>query len=217
MAALTPWQTVVETTSEMTKYDLWSNELFSDFKPFEPIVKAATPETVQSLARSLAPQLNIGLLSEANTYTWRSGGAMLSTAQDFRKGQASQQHHVWQATFSPDAQVFTTHPRTPTEPGVPWHENTDDWTSNASLPRSAQVRQRQHLDLRAAVRRPTRSCAGSYMPYTHAYLPQDHFDEVVDDGGWTFARLGDEYLAICIVASRRAGVPTTRPPPTPTA
>jgi hypothetical protein len=34
------------------------------------------------------------------------------------------------------------------------------------------------------------------MPYTHAYVPQDHFDEVVDDGGWTFARLGDEYLAI---------------------
>src|SRR5206468_7581999 len=64
---------------------------------------------------------------------------MLSTVQDFRKGQASQQHHVWQATLSPEAQVFTTHPRTPTEPGVPWHSNSEDWTGNASLPRSAQL------------------------------------------------------------------------------
>ncbi len=195
MAALTPWQTVVETTNEMTKYNLWQTELFSDFKPFEAIVKAAPPDTVRSLARSLAPQLNIGLLSEANTYTWRSGGAMLSTVQDFRKGQASQQHHVWQATFSPDAQVFTTHPRVATEPGVPWHENTEDWTGNASLPRSAQVHN-VNISIYAPLFASKDVLQGSYQEYTHAYLPQEKFDEVVRSDHWTFARLGDEYLAL---------------------
>jgi len=195
MAALTPWQTVVETTNEMTKYDLWKTELFSDFKPFEPLVKAAPPDTVRALARSLAPQLNIGLLSEANTYTWRSNGAMLSTVQDFRKGQASQQHHVWQATFSPDAQVFTTHPRVATEPGVPWHSNTDDWTGNASLPRSAQAHN-VNISIYAPLFESKDVLQGSYMEYTHAYLPQERFDEVAADGNWTFARLGDEYLAL---------------------
>jgi len=195
MAALTPWQTVVETTNEMTRYNLWETELFSAFKPFEPIVKASSPETVRGLARSLAPQLNIGLLSEANTYTWRSEGAMLSTAQDFRKGQASQQHHVWQATLSPEAQVFTTHPRVPTEPGVPWHSNSDDWTGNASLPRSAQVRN-VNISIYAPLFASKDVLQGSYMEYTHAYLPQERFDEVVRADHWTFARLGDEYLAI---------------------
>lgn len=195
MGALTPWQTVVESTDEMTKYNLWDSELFSDFKPFEAIVKASSPETVRSLARSLAPQLNIGLLSEANTYTWRSSGAMLSTAQDFRKGQAAQQQHVWQATFSPDAQVFTTHPRTATEPGVEWHANSDDWTGSASLPRSAQVKN-VNISIYAPLFASKDVLQGSYQPYTHAYLPQDHFDEVTDSGNWTFARLGDNYLAL---------------------
>jgi hypothetical protein len=179
----------------MTKYNLWASELFSPFKPFEPLVKAASPETVRGLAQSLAPQLNIGLLSEVNTYTWRSDGAMLSTAQDYRKGQASQQHHIWQATLSPEAQVFTTHPRTPTEPGEKWHENTDDWTGNASMPRSAQDRN-VNISIYAPLFAAKDVLQGSYQPYTHAYFPQDHFDEVVSAGNWTFGRLGDEYLAL---------------------
>ena len=40
------------------------------------------------------------------------------------------------------------------------------------------------------------SLQGSYQPYTHAFLPQDHFDEVVSSGRWTFARSGGEYLAL---------------------
>ena len=35
-----------------------------------------------------------------------------------------------------------------------------------------------------------------YQPYTHAYVPQDRFDEVVQEGGWTFARKGDGYVAL---------------------
>jgi len=195
MGALTPWQTVVESTNEMTKYNLWKSELFSDFKPFEALVKASPPAAVQALARSLAPQLNLGLLSEANTYTWRNSGAMLSTVQDFRKGQASQQLHVWQATFSPDALVFTTHPRTKTEPGVPWDSNSDDWSGNASLPRSAQVRN-VNISMYAPLYAADKGLQGAYQPYTHAYLPQDRFDEVVRAGNWTFARHGDGYVAL---------------------
>ncbi len=195
MGALTPWQTVVESTSEMTKYKMWQEEQFSPFRSFEPIVKAASPDTLRNLARSLAPKLNLGLLSEANTYTWRSDGAMLSTAQDFRKGQASQQHHVWQATFSPEAQVFTTHPGSPTKAGVSWHENSDDWTGSASLPRSVQMRN-VNISIYAPLFESKDALTGSYQEYTHAYLPQEKFDEVVRADNWTFARLGDEYLAL---------------------
>lgn len=195
MAAFTPWQTVVESTSEMTRYNLWDADLFAPFAAFRGIVASSSPEQLRLLARSLAPQINFGLLSEANTYTWRNRCGMLSTAQDFRKGQASQQHHIWQATLSPDAQVFTTHPRTPTEPGAKWHSNSEDWTGNGTLPRSAQFR-----NVNISIYRPLFAAEadlrGGYQPYTHAYLPQDHFDEVTSAGNWTFARLGEAYVAI---------------------
>lgn len=195
MAAMTPWQTVVESTNEMTAYGMWEAELFAPFKPFEGIVKNATPDTVRQLAASLAPVINIGLLSEANTYTWRSETAMLSTAQDYRKGQASQQHHIWQATLGPNAQVFTTHPRTATEPGVKWHSNSDDWTSNGALPRSVQHRN-VNITMYAPLFASSEHLQGGYQDYTHAYFPREHFDEVVSVGNWTIGRLDDTYLAL---------------------
>jgi hypothetical protein len=38
--------------------------------------------------------------------------------------------------------------------------------------------------------------AFNYEPYTHAYFPRDHFDEVVQDGNWVFGRRGDAYVAL---------------------
>jgi hypothetical protein len=35
-----------------------------------------------------------------------------------------------------------------------------------------------------------------YVNYTHAYFPQERFDEVVQAGGWTFGRRGDGYVAL---------------------
>ncbi len=35
-----------------------------------------------------------------------------------------------------------------------------------------------------------------YRPYTHAFFPQDHFDEVIQEGNWTFGRTGDGYVAL---------------------
>ena len=35
-----------------------------------------------------------------------------------------------------------------------------------------------------------------YLPYTHAYFPQERFDEVTQSGNWTFGRKGDGYVAL---------------------
>ena len=35
-----------------------------------------------------------------------------------------------------------------------------------------------------------------YLNETHAFFPQDHFDEVVQRGGWTIGRRGDGYIAL---------------------
>ncbi len=44
------------------------------------------PASSKSSRSQLATAVNAGLLSEVNTYTWRSPDVMLSTAQDWRKG-----------------------------------------------------------------------------------------------------------------------------------
>ena len=38
--------------------------------------------------------------------------------------------------------------------------------------------------------------AFAYEPYTHAFFPQERFDEVRRRGHWTIARKGDGYLAL---------------------
>ncbi|MFM8322410.1 MAG: hypothetical protein ACKOC5_15970 [Chloroflexota bacterium] len=36
----------------------------------------------------------------------------------------------------------------------------------------------------------------SELSLTHAWLPRDKFDELIEQDGWVFARLGDGYLAL---------------------
>ena len=38
--------------------------------------------------------------------------------------------------------------------------------------------------------------AFAYLPYTHAYFPQERFDEVVTDGPWTIGRRGNGFVAL---------------------
>ena len=81
---------------------------------------------------------------------------------------------------------------------------TDDdapgyWTGEASMPRSAQYR-------RTAVHiyqpkwdeatDPLVWCVFEYRPFTHAYVPQDHFDEVRQVGNWTIAAKDGGYIAL---------------------
>ena len=52
---------------------------------------------------------------------------------------------------------------------------------------------------RPAYKSPTDPLLGpifGYLNETHAYFPQDHFDEVVQTGGWTIGRKGDGYVAL---------------------
>jgi len=65
-----------------------------------------------------------------------------------------------------------------------------------ALPRVAQVK-----NVAVAVYRIAEEGGGLYMtskplPFTHAWLPKDQFDEVVERGGWVFARRGEGYLAL---------------------
>jgi hypothetical protein len=126
---------------------------------------------------------------EPDIYTYKTPDYMLSTAQDHRKGFGGDQHHIWQATLAPNAVCFTTHP------GRIGEASPNYWEGSGVLPRSVQIK-----NLNITVYNITTFFPGIYVPiknfYTHAWIPKDKFDEVVEKNGWIFVRKDKGYLAI---------------------
>lgn len=199
IGALTTWPVVPLTLRTMEQYDLWNT---TNFAPFADLrVLTANPRGAQQLAIATHRFLGFGLLNEVNTVTHRTADYMLSSAVDYRAGSFASQIHTWQATLDANAIVFTNHPFRPIIASQDWgfdEEQGGYWTGEASVPRAAQV---ENVGLYLyAPKYPMRSNPPfeyfRWEPYTHAYFPQDHFDEVVEDGKWVFGRLGDGYVAL---------------------
>jgi hypothetical protein len=194
--AQTAWQVVPLTIQTLDQYGLWDSQFYKPFKPLRDAV-GNDMDAAQNLAHQLAPVLAFGLLSEVHTYTYRSADVMLSTAQDYRPGVFSEQSHSWQATLDEHAIVFTTHPKNEPQRGTQWPDDDGYWTGTGSMPRSAQLR-----TVSINVYDPQFTPLGppldafSYLDYTHAYFPQEKFDEVVTHGNWTFGRKGNGYVAL---------------------
>jgi len=194
---------------------------FSDFADLLTIIDGSLL-LAQILLKSLWPMVNFGLLKEVNTYTYRTGDYMLSTAQDYRKGVRGSQTHTWQATLDDAAMVFTTHPGyRPVEPGgaVPpdWNWQREDepgpgyWTGESAQPRSAQV-ENVGISIYSPQYPATPQLGFDYIEETHAYFPVAHFDEVIRDGHWTFGRRGNAYVATspstpCVMSCGAAASP----------
>lgn len=197
--AFTTWQGVALTFATADRYGLWETELFRPFAPLRDLT-GGDVAVARELARPLSPMVALGLLTEVDTYTYRTPAVMLSTAQDYRPGTFAEQVHAWQATLDEHAVVFTTHPKSEPQEGTQWPDSDGYWTGSGSLPRSAQQGAVGIHLYRPAFDAPTGPPldAFGYLPYTHAYFPTEHFDEIVDDpdGHWTFGRRGDGYVAL---------------------
>ena len=198
MQALTEWEVVPLTVATINEYNLWDTQLFSRFRALRPLTNDIV--VAQQLAASLGPLINFGLLEEVNTYTYRTADYMLSSALDHRPGGLSGQMHAWQATFGADAILFTQHPAVPVVQSTNWRDDPDPgyWTGEATIPRSAQL-ENVAIHIYAPQyngTNPPPLDGFRYEPYTHAYVPQDRFDEVVQEGGWTFVRKDDAYAAL---------------------
>jgi hypothetical protein len=195
--ALTAWQTVPATLATIEQHDLFETSLFRPFKPLVDLT-GGDPAVARQLAYQLRCMINIGVLSEVDTVTWRSPDAMLSSAQDYRPGCFGNQYHAWQATLDEDAVVFTTLPGNEPRPGDRWVDADLYWSGTGAMPRSAQSGAAAvHLYApRFAPPGPGALEAFSYLPFTHAYFPTERFDEVRQVGGWTLGRKGDGYVAL---------------------
>lgn len=200
IGALTAWPVVPLTLATLEQYNLWET---TNFRPFAGL-RALTANVLvaQQFAVGVSHFLNFGVLNEVNTYTHRTADYLLSSAVDYRKGSFAAQVHTWQATFDANALVFTNHPFRPLPETLDWSDRNLEqggyWTGEASIPRAAQ-HENVGIYIYAPQWRRTNGPPLDYFrwePYTHAYFPQDHFDEFVQEGSWTFGRKREGYVAL---------------------
>ncbi len=194
------WQMTRANLAAAEKFRLFDTAALSQVKAIVDL-NGGDPERVREFVQANNAIVNFGHLREANTYGWRSEAVSLATVVDHRFGEMRDQIQAWQATVAPGAIVFTTHPRT----GVPEAEGWEDdakpgyWTGEASVPRSAQHERTGIHIYQPKWDETTNGLLWSifgYRDFTHAYVPQDRFDEVVRSDHWTFVRKGDGYIAL---------------------
>jgi hypothetical protein len=173
----------------LSGFNWWQNSFFSFFESNRDLVEQLYDEgTLASFTESIKYDATRVMYEEVNILTYRTPVYMLSSAPDYRPGYGGGQQYIWQATLGPDAVCFTTHPGSYTgdEPGY--------WVGNGWLPRVYQDKNVAIVIYNAVDR------YGIYLPesldFTHAWLPKDKFEEIVELNGWVFAHLGRAYLAL---------------------
>jgi hypothetical protein len=167
----------------------WENSFFGMFKKRKRLIGVLRATGLwRVLARVFEKDMTRNTREEVNVYTYRTPDCMLSSAQDYRRGFGGDQQHIWQATLSPTAVCFTTHP------GHAGDSSGGYWVGSGTLPRVGQVG-----NVLVACYRASRM-PGIYMTnrlfFTHAYFPRREFDEVHEAAGWVFGRLREGYVAL---------------------
>jgi len=182
-------RTAALTLRMMDAFNWWQNNFLKDFGENRRLLLTLRRlGLLRAGMRLVEKDVSRNMRGVPNIITYRTPAYMLSSAVDHRAGFGSDQHHIWQATLGPDAVCFTAHPAKREGP------TPDYWTGEGTLPRVAQVKN----VLIAVYKINTRP--GPYIThrllFTHAWLPKDKFDEVIERDGWLFARKGEGYLAL---------------------
>ncbi|MDR0503887.1 MAG: hypothetical protein LBH16_11265 [Treponema sp.] len=153
----------------------------SGFKPrhFDPLLPNGFTED-----GLYDPDMACCALTQADIYVYKTPYYCLSNAQDFRKGKAGYQQHIWQATLGGNALVFTNSPGS-----NEYKDRPSKFIGSKFMPRSVQ-----HQNVLFCVYRlPAES---AHFFFTHIYFPQSEFDQVAEEGGWIFASRGGAYIAV---------------------
>lgn len=194
------WQMARTGLAQATEHRLWDTDLFAQIKLISAI-NDNDPERVRTWLHQFDAIVNFGFLGEANTYAYRHPKVSLASVLDHRFGEMRDQVHAWQAAIDEDAMVFTSHPLTAPDVSDEWRDDPDPgyWTGEASMPRSAQFRRTAVHIYQPAWDETTDETLWAvfpYQPYTHAFVPQERFDEVRQVGNWTLMTKAGGHIAL---------------------
>ncbi|MBD3186707.1 hypothetical protein GF325_07780 [Candidatus Bathyarchaeota archaeon] len=192
-------------------WNLWHTPFFNVLGDLNEIIPRSAK--LKCITRDIDLESNRTLMGKVNKITWRTPEYMLSTAQDYRKGEMGNQHHIWQATLSHDAMVTTTNPGTTCYVKRDADgDNTDFtvgaigkneiitsrtptyWAGHNRFPRAAQYRNLAmilyNINMKKAIGE------REVNPFTHAFFPRWAFDDVREEGHWVAGRNGRGYVGL---------------------
>jgi len=193
MESFTNPEVIANTLKIINTYGLLSQESFNPFTMINYSV-LKTFGLLPVISRTLAPQSNGNAIQRANAYMYKNDSFSMSTAQNYHPGTHGDQHHIWQATLSNELSIFASHPAVWPEDRGPNGNSPTYWVGSGRLPHSVQDR---NVNL-TLFRLPEEKgpMEKRMIPYTHAWFPEAHFDEVAVEDTHIFGRLGDVYVGM---------------------
>jgi hypothetical protein len=198
MSAVLPPQTIIDVFNLVEKYNIKSDNMYgpkliSDFFKVSAYLHGISLSQYADKMRLITQGI---CLETANTYTYRTPNYQLSGAQDHQKGLNSFQEHIWQATLDNDAFVYTNSPGGLTKDLK--QEFVGGWNPRATLYKNVGIIQydRETLPLEGELLLYFYNLFSGNKFYQHAYFPRWAFDEVQQQGKWTFGTKDDGYIAL---------------------
>lgn len=193
MEAFTNVESINMTLNIINKWNMHSNSFLKDFKMInKPIlIKLNLLPTIVKLLNPVTQGIAI---QRANSYIYKTKYYTMSTAQKHHPKEFADQQHIWQATLSDEITVFTTHPGWAAFSDIDRNFSPDYWVGNGILPHSVQHKN-IHMSIYDLNKRKG-FMEKKRILFTHAYFPQDLFDETELKDNYLFGRYKDTYIAL---------------------
>ncbi len=193
MESYTNKEVFANTMEYFRRYDLFTNKTFDYFKYLD-LGLLRTLNLYGPISSVLNPMPNGIALERANLYTYQTENYQLATNQAYHEGSFGASQMLSIANFTENAVVFTTHPaRYPDEDGVSGYPGY--WAGYGRAPYATQYENVQ-IQLYKLPKRSSLFELYDVPQYTHTYLPEAYFDQVIIDGRYAFAEVDGAYLAL---------------------
>ncbi len=193
MEAFTNPPVLQNTIKYLAKHKMLRNEFLNDFRYFNMTLFKHT-SLAKTISQKFNPMPNGIALQRGNIYTYRTPNYQLATAQAYHPGSYGATQMLSIANFTEKAVVFTSHPaRYASEKNAKAYPGY--WAGFGRAPHSVQYENVQ-LSIYKLPKKSGFLELYEVPQFTHTYLPQAYFDEVIVQGRYAFARVGDAYLAL---------------------
>jgi hypothetical protein len=193
MESFTNPETFQNTLQYINDHDMLKNSFINYFKYISfPFMRKGN--LAGKISQKYNPMTNGIVLERANIYSYGTPYYQFSTAQNYHPGTYGATQFLSVATLGGNAVAFTSHPakyfsakNATSAPGY--------WVGYGRAPSSVQY---ENIQL-SIYKLPEKSGFLEFYDvpqFTHTYLPEAYFDEVILSGNHAFARAGDAYLSL---------------------
>jgi hypothetical protein len=189
MEAFTNPMIVRNSLSHIRKHISFSNESVAPFKTLDFfLLRWLHLEPL--IMRIINPQTNGIAIQKGNTYTYKTKGYSMYTAQSYHPGTYGDQQHVFGLNISNHFSIFHTHP------ALKKSRKNQSPNYNVGYGHIPHVAQDKNVSL-AIYNIPKRKgiMEMDLLDFTRAYFPSEKFDTAFIDGNYIFGKKDETYCA----------------------